>query len=251
MPSPTQTKPPARPLTTRSEQISTILRDEVLSGQYRPGERLPSERDLAARFATSRGVIREAFKKLDQLGIASVQRGGARVVPITECTLDVLGPLLDLDPIPDPKLVDEVLQIFGVLMDTAARIAVEKASDQDLATASLIIDEMLADGVEDARRHEALRRLGTFFVSVADHLVLQLIINGLRTTFIVRMHELGIRPKLDGESHREIAAELRSAVQERDVELVGQAMRRLNSLFRDSARSALRPVRSNQHGPST
>ena len=74
-----------------------MLRDEILRGQYRPTERLPSERDLVIRFETSRGTIREAFKNLEQLGVIAIQPGGARVVPIEDCTLAILGPLLDRD----------------------------------------------------------------------------------------------------------------------------------------------------------
>jgi DNA-binding FadR family transcriptional regulator len=240
-----------RPLLSRSEAITDILRDEILSGPYRAGERLPSERDLTARFATSRGVIREAFKKLDQLGIASVQRGGARAVPVEECTLNVLGPLLDLHAIPDSKLVDEVLHMFGVLMDVAARTAVEKATDQELAQAESIIDDMLLEADDDARRHDALRRLGSFFVSVADHLVLRLTMNGLRTTFMARMHQFGIRPKLDSQAHREFACELQLALRQRDVQRVGDSMRRLNRLFRDSAREALESAQQGEGKAST
>ena len=86
---------------SKTGEITQVLRDEILRGQYRPGERLPSERDVAARFETSRGTVREAYKKLEQLGIVSIQPGGARVVPVQDCTLDVLGPLLDLNEVPD------------------------------------------------------------------------------------------------------------------------------------------------------
>ena len=69
---------------SRTQEISDVLRDEILRGQYRAGERLPSERDVASRFGTSRGTVREAFKKLEQLGVATIQPGGARAVPIEE-----------------------------------------------------------------------------------------------------------------------------------------------------------------------
>ena len=54
---------------SKAEDIFGVLRSEILIGQYRSGERLPSERDLAARFESNRGLIREAIKKLEQLGI--------------------------------------------------------------------------------------------------------------------------------------------------------------------------------------
>jgi DNA-binding FadR family transcriptional regulator len=234
----------SRPQVSRSEEIAGLLRDDILAGQYRAGERLPSERDLAARFRTSRGVVREAFKRLEQLGLAAIQPGGARAVPVESCTLDVLGPLLDLGDLPDPKLVDEVLEIFGVLMERAARAAVHKATDTDLEHAQQIIDEMLsASGVE---RHQAMRRLGTFFVDIADHLVLRLTINGLRTTFMARMRELGIRPDFDSPTHGEIAAELRAALGQRNPARVGDTMRRLNRFFRDGAREALLQARADK-----
>ena len=231
---------------SRSDEIAAILRDAILGGQYRAGERLPSERDLCDRFEVSRGAVREALKKLEQLGIASIQPGGARVVAVKACTLDVLGPLLDLNPMPDPKLVDEVLQVFGTLMDLAARAAIEKATAADLERAEAIVAEILADDSSDMRQDEAVRRLAEFYIDLADHLVLRLMINGLRTTFFERMHGLGIHPKLDGEMLREAVGKLRGALRARDSAAVGSAMKELNRLFRDSARVALRDAAATQ-----
>ena len=105
---------------TRTEEVMSVLRREVLEGQYRPGERLPSERDLAARFQTTRGIVRVALKKLEQLGIADVQPGGARVVPVEQASLDVVGHLLALQDPPDPDLVDQVLEVAGALVAASA-----------------------------------------------------------------------------------------------------------------------------------
>jgi DNA-binding FadR family transcriptional regulator len=58
--------------TRKHEEIADSLTRDILVGQYRTGERLPSERDLAARFDANRGAVREAMKKLEQLGIACV-----------------------------------------------------------------------------------------------------------------------------------------------------------------------------------
>lgn len=231
---------------SRSSEVAAILRDQILSGQYRTGERMPSERDLVVRFDTSRGVVREAFKKLEQLGIVSIQPGGARVVPITECTLDVLGPLLDLGELPDPKLVDEVLHISGVLLDVAARTAVENAAQADIDEAMAICDAMLAPDFDRNTTPDAMRRLALQFVEIADHLVLRLILNGLRTTFWNRMPELGNQTQLDAETHLVLVRQLRDALAARDARTVGDAMRRLNREFRTAAKAALRrPAPSN------
>lgn len=225
--------------TSRSEEIACVLRDEILRGQYRAGERLPSERDLAVRFDTGRGPVREALKKLEQLGIASIQRGGARVVPIEQCNLDILGPLLELEELPDPALVDQVLEMVGVLMSVAARDALKRATDAEIEHAKQLTQEMLSADLDQARRHEALRQLSRFFIEVADHLILRLMANGLRTSFMRRMEALGIRLELDGEGYREIVMRLQEALDARDRVAVGDAMLALNRFFRDSAHDAL------------
>ena len=61
--------------TSKVDEILVVLRTEILRGQYRSGERLPSERDLSARFESNRGAIREVIKKLEQLGLIEVNPG--------------------------------------------------------------------------------------------------------------------------------------------------------------------------------
>lgn len=224
---------------SRSESIAALLRDEVLSGQYRPGERLPSERDLCERFGVSRGVVREALKRLAQLGIVSIQPGGARVVPVEECTLDVLGPLLDLTEIPDPKLVDEVVQMFGVLMRVAAAAAIEKATDVELERAKSIVDEMASLPSGDMRQWEAIRKLGDFYIGVADHLVLRLMLNGLRLSLMERMQPESPKPALKKATLEKVATRLRRALAQRNAAELDDAMHALNRLFRESARDAV------------
>ena len=103
------------PHPTRTEDVFSTLRHEVLTGQYRPGERLPSERELALRFETGRGAVREALRKLETLGLTKSARGGSRVAAVDEANLDVLGPLLDLHPVPDAELVDQCLKVLELV----------------------------------------------------------------------------------------------------------------------------------------
>ncbi len=58
---------------SKHEEIADSLTHDILVGQYRTGERLPSERDLAVRFVANRGAVREAMKKLEQLGLADIR----------------------------------------------------------------------------------------------------------------------------------------------------------------------------------
>jgi GntR family transcriptional regulator, transcriptional repressor for pyruvate dehydrogenase complex len=68
-----------RPIQTSSaaQQIAEQLRMAVLLGQLPPGQRLPSETDLAAEYSVSRGTIRETMKLLSAAGLVESTRGAA------------------------------------------------------------------------------------------------------------------------------------------------------------------------------
>lgn len=226
---------------SRAEEIAAVLKREILLGQYRPGERLPSERDLSKRFQTSRGTVREVLKKLEQLGIASIQLGGARVVPVEKATLDVLGTLLYLRQPPDPKLVDQVMEVYGVLMGLAARSAVRCASNDQLTQAIAGAQDFLdAEGTEQLM---ALRKLGLLFIEISEHLVLQLVFNGLETQFIDNPGDPDDQPPvLDRTSLRPIIRMLQSGLSKRDENTVSEAMVRMDKLIRDSVRKVFEAI---------
>ena len=217
---------------SRTEEVALILQDEILRGQYRPGERLPSERDVATRFETSRGTVREAFKKLDQLGIASVQPGGARVVAVEECTLDVLGPLLDLNQLPDPVLVEEVMELLGLLAGFAARSFLQRASETEIAEAKTVL--MALQTARQEEQGQTFRKLLRLFVIGSDRLVLRLITNGLRMQMLPRIEATGLVPALDLQLVSKISGGMQGALDREDLEDLSEGIQKLVDVFRGS-----------------
>jgi GntR family transcriptional regulator len=57
------------------QQISDSLRGAILSGEYRPGDQLPSERDLRDRFKVSQQTVRAAFDELRAEGLVVSYQG--------------------------------------------------------------------------------------------------------------------------------------------------------------------------------
>ncbi len=75
--------PVERPLTLR-ERIVDFIKDAVVTGRLKPGERVP-EQEIAESFGISRTPIREAFRQLESEGFITVTpRKGAVVSPITD-----------------------------------------------------------------------------------------------------------------------------------------------------------------------
>lgn len=67
------------------EDVALQIEAAILDEKIRPGESLPSERDLQTQFKTGRGVIREAMRALKQKGLIEIRkgaRGGAFVKQI-------------------------------------------------------------------------------------------------------------------------------------------------------------------------
>ncbi|MFT7650925.1 MAG: GntR family transcriptional repressor for pyruvate dehydrogenase complex [Candidatus Azotimanducaceae bacterium] len=183
--------------TTRHEEIADALTNEILRGRYRLGERLPSERDLAARFDANRGAVREALKKLEQLGLADVQPGGARVRPIEEANLDVVGALMALEDEPDPDLIEQLLDAMGALMRLAAKRAIERASDSEIETTRQLLAKTRVEGISEEDVVQARMELGHHLMELSGNLVLRLIGNSLR----VQIMGLDDKPSIVATSH--------------------------------------------------
>lgn len=233
-----------------TECIAAELRDEILRGRYRTGDRLPSERELAARFDTHRGAVREALKKLEQLGIAKIHPSGVRAAPIEEASLDIVGHLIELDDPPDPEIVDQLLEAFSGLFSLAARLAAERADDSQRAHALAILDRLMDEDLPIGEEHELVHALSGLFVEASQNTVLALVRRGLRTQFLERIedHEALLRPP-----KRERVPLLRkvaSAFEAGDgpgtseaLYALSQALRRQAVEILEAKREAMRPAR--------
>ena len=63
-----------------SEQVYQQLLGMILQGNYRTGDRIPSEIELTERFGCSRNTVRGAIKRLDALGMVESRQGGGTYI---------------------------------------------------------------------------------------------------------------------------------------------------------------------------
>jgi len=201
------------------------LRTDILKNRYRPGDRLPSERDLAARFNASRGAVREGFSQLEQIGLIRIFPGGARVQLIETASLAVLGPMLELSDIPDPQLVDQFLETYCALASLTARSAVVKASQEELNQLHQTIVKLAKQTSDFESIHKQWRDFLGTLGNIADNLVVRLISNDLRSQFIDHMMSLGIKPKIPRSLAVKTLKALKTRLETRDGELASAAIR--------------------------
>jgi DNA-binding GntR family transcriptional regulator len=109
---------PQQPLSTGptlAGQAYRALREEIIRGQLKPGERL-TERDLASRLGVSPTPIREALQRLEHEHL--IQRTDTRRILVAE---------------PSVHRLYELTVIEAALRGVGARLAAENATEQELA----------------------------------------------------------------------------------------------------------------------
>ena len=239
---------------TKHEEISERLIESILTGRYQPDDRLPSERDLATRYSANRGAVREAMKRLEQLGLASVQPGGARVRPLQEASLDVVGHLLQMGELPDAELVDEILQVLSALILVAAEGAMVTADDLQLAELRRFVAP-LASGTLDLESHQVARiELVGAFMRQSGNLVCQLIARTLLEQFAPRMEPLRpyAREELDLEAYTTCYQRLDAALAKRDLQGLRDSLQGFSELNRETIMRAFLAAKAveNQQTPA-
>ncbi|MCB1388397.1 MAG: FadR family transcriptional regulator [Rhodobacteraceae bacterium] len=75
----------------RASAIAALLQDNILSGHYAPGDRLPSEADLCSHFKVSRPTLREALGRLTARGMIVARRGAGGGAFVTQPSPAVAG----------------------------------------------------------------------------------------------------------------------------------------------------------------
>lgn len=210
----------------RADTIAENLRAQILNGKYGPGERLPSERELAERLTVNRSSVREALKQLEQLGMIAIRRGGgARVLPLEKAGLGVLRHALGAHK-PDRALVAQWLDVHELVIAGAARIAVERGNAQEFAQAKVLLRKLCAPSTTDEQFVAISDELTELIALASRNVVLQMVRNGLTAAArkqSAARKQLGSTRKL----LLPIVVDVERALDERDPAAAEEAVRRL------------------------
>lgn len=232
-------------MTPQHQAIANRLTRDILTGRYQPGDRLPSERELAGRFEVNRGAVREAFKALEQLGIVAVRPGGARVASVEQASFDVIGKLLEMSEVPDPGLVIQVLQVINALFKLAAETAIEHATDEELANI-VARAERLRQAVLDAPRGKDEKDIVARFelmravMEVSGNLATRIVARGLLVQLAQRVGRLVAWYETpDTDAYAALIGELAAALRNRDRHALRDSMDGLAQANRETIQKAL------------
>ncbi len=107
------------------DEIHRLITEDIL----KPGDRLPSESELAERFGVGRSSLREAMRALQLLGIVEVIQGKGTFLRQT----NVLPLAIDWARLSRMGLISQVMEARQILEVAIAQLAAERATEEDIA----------------------------------------------------------------------------------------------------------------------
>lgn len=149
---------------TRSyEQVVQQIQDQIRHGQLVLGQKLPTERALGDAFGVSRGVVREAVKVLNAMGLVESRQGSGLYVRNNPGP--AISRVLTLSATPDEQSIHrlfefrEPLEVLAAWHAARRRSHTQLAAIDELATATAAAaaaDDGATFGVADPQFHAAI-----------------------------------------------------------------------------------------------
>src|SRR3954453_19129958 len=168
-------------------RVFTQLSEQILSGRYEAGEKLPAQRTLARELGVTMTALREALKRLEQLGLVEVRHGDAMRVTDWRLNggLDVIAHVLFAAGGLDRAVLADVMEARRLMLAQSAGLAAER---RDAGQAAQL--EQLAERFASAPDAASAQALDWAFfhelVEAARNVVLLLVMNTIRDIYLQR-----------------------------------------------------------------
>ncbi|UUN26124.1 FadR/GntR family transcriptional regulator [Streptomyces sp. FIT100] len=147
-----------------SDQVIAELRNQITSGEWPVGSRIPTEPELVEQLGVARNTVREAVRALAHNGLLDIRQGsGTYVVATSELAGVMHRRFADADP-------RHVAEVRSTLESSAARLAAERRTRRDLKQLDALLarrEEAWATG--DAERFVAADTTFHLAVVAASH----------------------------------------------------------------------------------
>jgi GntR family transcriptional repressor for pyruvate dehydrogenase complex len=123
-----------------SDQVAEQIQHVIVNGGLRPGDKLPSERELGEQLGVSRTVVREATKALQERGLVKILTGSGTYV--SEVESDVVTQSIELYVRGRKHKYRDLLEIRKTLEVEIAGLAAERATEEDIERLGVVLERM-------------------------------------------------------------------------------------------------------------
>jgi GntR family transcriptional regulator, transcriptional repressor for pyruvate dehydrogenase complex len=212
-----------RPIAKTS--ISDEIVDQILSliakGELRPGQRLPSERELCKNFGAGRSSLREALRCLCIVGVLSARVGEGTSVAINGGKF--LGNIIKWRIMTERHDIEDLMQVRIALEGVSASRAALKGSEEDIAKLKSLLAKMEA-AITDKKRFAALDlEFHIGLATASDNFLIFDLISMIRGQLEMTLSKVLLLPNALPLSLKEHAS-IVHAIERRDAEAARLAM---------------------------
>jgi len=222
-----------------SDEVVVQLTNLILSGEFEPGSKLPTERELASMLSVTRTSLREALRRMETMGlIRALPSNGNYVEDYTvNCTLEFVKFLVSRGIGLDQDFIMSLEETRRILAVKMVELAVERIDDASVASLREIAGKFPRNVTPELLSGEWDFRFFRQIAVATGNKVFVCMMNSIKDLFgMLRW----LYCRLD-EKHLEGAAEfngrLVDALSKRDrrqaVELIEQRMTRDGEILRD------------------
>ncbi|MFT3962969.1 FadR/GntR family transcriptional regulator [Propionivibrio sp.] len=170
--------------TNACDQIVERIKQSIISGEFKIGERLPTELQLTEMFGVSRVPVREALRTLRQAGFLVTKHGVGTFVNIV--SPDIMGNEFGAFMFLQDKSIIEMLQLRRLLEVESARLAAMNATAMDVKK----IKEFEALAREEILKLRAGKDNSFYAADLGFHVAIaEASHNGIYVRFINSIHE--------------------------------------------------------------
>ena len=163
---------------TVSEEIIKKLIDLINSGALRPGDKLPSERELMEKLQVSRASIREALRSLSLGGLLETRPGNGTYV--SECFSSLIADQVEWSALLGEQDFLELVEVREPLEIQAAGLAAQRATSTLLEELRQAIERLRSDPGDVEQEIDADLAFHTIIAEMAQNRVLYRLTLGLR-----------------------------------------------------------------------
>ena len=208
-------RPPA------AQQIAHQLLEYFVSGKVKPGDRLPSERQLAEALGVSRSIIREALKSLGMLSLIRVKPGGGYY--LQDVPSNLLPKSVEWGLLLGERHTADLVEARGFIEVTVVRLAAERRDEKNLSRLDDLLAQMKAAREYPKKFVEADIAFHITLAEASRNSALRNILSGMRNLLDVWIRRnVYAAEDLDPRYRRHLA--IFEAIKKRNPEAAARAM---------------------------
>lgn len=207
---------------TLSDEVSQRVAQMIHEGVYEPGDRLPAISEMASRFGVGHPTLREALKKLEALGVVSIEHGSGVYVQNSRDALLMSNPIFAGDV--SKRMMIDLIEARIPLELKSVGEAAQNATEEDINRLEELLNEAKQHMEDDAVLNQTNMAFHREVAVAADNIVIAQLLEVLSNLFEQEQRtllDLHGSSEQDHDEHRSIL----DAIRAQDKELAQKRMR--------------------------